>query len=126
MRLCQKLLHLSYFVYFGTDIQWFKYVPSHFYPSILKYIYNIYLADDITVDNLEPTPVYSVVKNDSDNLILNLNEINELMKISNEYFDIRHNEYLNKFNVSCIAFSSYILNILVYLLCYNIITKPFY
>ena len=30
--------------------------------------------------------VYAVVKN----------EINELMKISNEYFDIRHNEYLNK------------------------------
>lgn len=30
--------------------------------------------------------VYSVIKN----------EINELMKISNEYFDIRHNEYLNK------------------------------
>lgn len=30
--------------------------------------------------------VYSVVKN----------EISELMKISNEYFDIRHNEYLNK------------------------------
>lgn len=30
--------------------------------------------------------VYSVVKN----------EINELMKVSNEYFDIRHNEYLNK------------------------------
>lgn len=30
--------------------------------------------------------IYSVVKN----------EINELMKISNEYFDIRHNEYLNK------------------------------
>lgn len=29
---------------------------------------------------------YAVVKN----------EINELMKISNEYFDIRHNEYLNK------------------------------
>lgn len=30
--------------------------------------------------------IYAVVKN----------EINELMKISNEYFDIRHNEYLNK------------------------------
>ena len=30
--------------------------------------------------------MYAVVKN----------EINELMKISNEYFDIRHNEYLNK------------------------------
>ena len=30
--------------------------------------------------------VYAVVKN----------EINELIKISNEYFDIRHNEYLNK------------------------------
>lgn len=30
--------------------------------------------------------IYSVVKS----------EINELMKISNEYFDIRHNEYLNK------------------------------
>lgn len=30
--------------------------------------------------------IYSVVKN----------EINELMKISNDYFDIRHNEYLNK------------------------------
>lgn len=30
--------------------------------------------------------IYAVVKN----------EINELMKISNKYFDIRHNEYLNK------------------------------
>lgn len=30
--------------------------------------------------------IYAVVKN----------EINELMKISNDYFDIRHNEYLNK------------------------------
>ena len=46
--------------------------------SIEKYIYNIYLADDVNVDNLNPTPVYSVVKNDSDNLVLNLNEINEL------------------------------------------------
>ena len=62
--------------------------------AIEKYIYNIYLADDITVDNLEPTPVYSVVKNDSDNLILNLNEINELItgvdyrcKIFAEYND---------------------------------------
>lgn len=32
------------------------------------------------------TKVYSVVKN----------EISEIMKLSNEFFDIRHNEYLNK------------------------------
>lgn len=46
--------------------------------SIESYIYNIYLADDITADNLEPVVQYSVTKNDSDDLVLNLNEINEL------------------------------------------------
>ena len=46
--------------------------------SIVSYIYNVYLADDITVDNFEPKVVYSVTKNDSDPLVLNLNEIDEL------------------------------------------------
>lgn len=46
--------------------------------AIVSYIYNIYLADDITVDNLDPIVQYSVTKADSDNLILNLNEIDEL------------------------------------------------
>lgn len=46
--------------------------------AIISYTYNIYLADDITLDGEDPTPVYSVVKNDSDALDLNLNEINEL------------------------------------------------
>ena len=46
--------------------------------SIEKYIYNIYLADDITPDNLNPEVQYTVTKNDSDDLILNLNEISEL------------------------------------------------
>lgn len=39
-----------------------------------------------TVCGDQNTKVYSVVKN----------EIDEVMKLSNEYFDIRHNEYLNK------------------------------
>lgn len=34
-------------------------------------------------------------KNDKQYSVIN-NEINEIMKIVNEYFDIRHNEYLNK------------------------------
>ena len=46
--------------------------------AIISYTYNIYLADDITLDGEEPEPVYSVVKNDSDALDLNLNEISEL------------------------------------------------
>ena len=46
--------------------------------SIVSYTYNVYLADDITVDNPDPEVVYSVTKNDHDELILNLNEIDEL------------------------------------------------
>jgi len=46
--------------------------------SIEQYIYEIYLADDITVENLNPVAQYTVTKNDSDNLVLNLNEIDEL------------------------------------------------
>ena len=46
--------------------------------GIVSFIYNIYLADDITADNLRPEVVYSVTKNDSDELILNLNEIEKL------------------------------------------------
>ena len=46
--------------------------------SIEKYIYNIYLASDINVDNLDPVIQYSVTKNDADDLVLNLNEIDEL------------------------------------------------
>jgi hypothetical protein len=39
----------------------------------------------ISVNQNTDSKVYAVVKN----------ELNELMKISNEYFDIRHNDYLN-------------------------------
>lgn len=46
--------------------------------SILSYTYFIYLADDITVDNENPVPIYSVTKNDADALVLNLNEIDDL------------------------------------------------
>ena len=46
--------------------------------SIVSYTYNVYLADDITADNPEPEVVYSVTKNDHDELVLNLNEIDEL------------------------------------------------
>ncbi len=46
--------------------------------SIVSYTYNVYLADDITIDNEEPEVVYSVTKNDPDELVLNLNEIDEL------------------------------------------------
>lgn len=38
-----------------------------------------------TVDQNTNSKVYVVIKN----------ELNELMKLSNEYFDIRHNDYLN-------------------------------
>lgn len=46
--------------------------------AIISYVYNVYLADDITLDNPEPTVQYTVTKNDADDLILNLNEIDEL------------------------------------------------
>lgn len=46
--------------------------------AIVSYIYNIYLADDITLDNPNPEVVYSVTKSDHDELVLNLNEIDEL------------------------------------------------
>ena len=46
--------------------------------SIVSYTYNIYLATDITVENLNPEVQYSITKNDSDPLVLNLNEIDEL------------------------------------------------
>lgn len=46
--------------------------------AIISYTYNIYLADDINLDNPNPMVQYSVTKNDSDALILNLNEIDEL------------------------------------------------
>ncbi len=46
--------------------------------SIVSYTYNVYLADDITMDEMNPDPVYTVVKNDHDDLTLNLNEIDEL------------------------------------------------
>ena len=39
-----------------------------------------------SVNEDEDSKVYAVVKA----------EIEEVMKIANEYFDIRHNEYLNK------------------------------
>lgn len=46
--------------------------------SIISYTYNIYLADDITLENENPTVQYSITKTDSDPLVLNLNEIDEL------------------------------------------------
>ena len=52
--------------------------------SILSYTYYIYLADDITADNENPTPIYSVTKNDLDPLILNLNEI-DILKTGVDY-----------------------------------------
>lgn len=39
----------------------------------------------LSVNKDTNSKVYAVVKN----------ELNELMKLSNEYFDIRHNDYLN-------------------------------
>lgn len=46
--------------------------------SIISYIYQIYDADSITLDNPEPKLVYSLTKNDKDAIDLNLNEIEEL------------------------------------------------
>lgn len=46
--------------------------------SIVSYTYNVYLADDITLDNTNPQIQYTVTKNDSDPLVLNLNEIDAL------------------------------------------------
>lgn len=46
--------------------------------GILSYTYYIYLADDINLDNDNPSPVYFITKNDADELTLNLNEISEL------------------------------------------------
>ena len=50
-----------------------------------KVIQKYKIAAKIVNEN-ENSKVYAVVKD----------EIEEIMKISNEYFDIRHNEYLNK------------------------------
>ena len=46
--------------------------------SIVSYTYNIYLANDITLENTNPEVQYSITKNDSDPLVLNLNEIDAL------------------------------------------------
>lgn len=46
--------------------------------GIESFKYYIYKADDITLDNPKPTPVYIANKNDADELVLNLNEIEEL------------------------------------------------
>ena len=46
--------------------------------GIQSFRYYIYKADDITIDNPNPEPVYTVNKNDSDDLILDLNAIDEL------------------------------------------------
>lgn len=58
-----------------------------------------------SVNNDENSKMYVVVKT----------EIEEIMKISNEYFDIRHNEYLNKAKqarepVKDLAFIEYLYN----------------
>lgn len=57
------------------------------------------------VSNNENSKTYSVVKK----------EIEEIMKIANEYFDIRHNEYLNKSRqerepIQDLAFIEYLYN----------------
>ena len=46
--------------------------------SIISYTYNVYLADDITLENTNPKVQYTITKNDSDPLVLNLNQIDEL------------------------------------------------
>ena len=46
--------------------------------AILSYVYEVYLADDIALNVEELAPVYTVSKNDSDDLILDLNQIEEL------------------------------------------------
>ena len=46
--------------------------------AIVNYVYNIYNADDIKMDNPNPEVVYSVTKTDKDALVLDLNEIAEL------------------------------------------------
>lgn len=46
--------------------------------GILSYTYQIYLADDIGIDGGNLEPVYTVTKNDSDDLVLDLNQIAEL------------------------------------------------
>ncbi|MBD8922323.1 hypothetical protein EGR52_02730, partial [bacterium] len=63
--------------------------------SISAYIYKIYKADSIGLDNKEePELVYTTTKNDSDPLELNLNEIEELKtgvdyrcKVIAQYYD---------------------------------------
>lgn len=62
--------------------------------SIISYTYNIYLADDITLENENPEIKYFVTKNDADALVLNLNEIDTLKtgvdyrcKITAQYHD---------------------------------------
>lgn len=65
-------------------------------------------------------------KNDKQYSVIN-NEINEIMKIVNEYFDIRHNEYLNKSKevrqpITNSAFIEYLYNriySLLYLIKFN-------
>ena len=46
--------------------------------AIVNYVYNIYRADEITLDNINPGIIYSVTKNDKTPLVLDLNEIDEL------------------------------------------------
>ena len=46
--------------------------------SIISYIYNFYRATDVTLENEEPEVIYSVVKNDSDALVVDLSQIDEL------------------------------------------------
>ena len=46
--------------------------------GIVSYKYNIYNADDITIENPNPDPIYTVTKNDADAINLNLSEISEL------------------------------------------------
>lgn len=80
-----------------------------------------YKSSAKSVNEDENSKVYAVVKT----------EIEEIMKISNEYFDIRHNEYLNKAKqirepIQDLAFIEYLYNrayALLYLLRIKTDTK---
>ena len=74
--------------------------------SIISYTYNIYLANDITLENTNPQIQYSITKNDSDPLVLNLNEIDELIKyewerIPHFYYNFYVYKYATGLSAAC-------------------------
>ena len=46
--------------------------------GIVSYLYKVYKASDITLDNPNPEPVYTLTRNDAEEIVLNLAEIPEL------------------------------------------------